>query len=400
MKKILFVSGNMGLGHVTRDIAIARELRHLLPGVEISWLGPELACRILKDAGEKLVAQSAEWADENLVVAKAANGYRLNIMKYAFMLMKGFIHNMMLFGRVARSETYDLVIGDECYGVYMGMAIWRKLTPAPFVVIGDYYAFISVTKNPLDLAAVYFWNCVWEAVFRRSVPSPVTSTFFIGEEEDIPDDKMGFLLPRRSDAAKALGVMPVGYILSFNPSECSDREQVRKSLGYGDEPLVVCTVGGTAVGRELLELCGQAYIRARKELSDLRMVLVCGPIISPGSLSVPEGVEVRGYVPDLYKHLAASDLAIVQGGGTTTLELTALRRPFLYFPLDGHFEQQGVIADRLARHRAGIKLRYYETTPESLAEQIVTYVGKDVSYASIPTDGALRIAEEVTKLLN
>ena len=139
--------------------------------------------------------------------------------------------------------------------------------------------------------------------------------------------------------------------------------------------------------------------RSRKTLPDLHMILVCGPLISPESLSVPEEVEVRGYVPDLYKHLAASDLAIAQGGGTTTLELTALRRPFLYFPLDGHFEQQKVIADRLARHGAGTRLTYSEATPVSLAEQIVTGIGKDVSYASVPLDGALKIAEGVNQLL-
>ena len=42
----------------------------------------------------------------------------------------------------------------------------------------------------------------------------------------------------------------------------------------------------------------------------------------------------------LYRHLAACDLAVVQGGLTTTMELTAVGRPFLYFPLANHFEQQ------------------------------------------------------------
>ena len=82
--------------------------------------------------------------------------------------------------------------------------------------------------------------------------------------------------------------------------------------------------GGLSVGRGLLNLCGQAYTEVAKTIPDLRMVLVCGPGISPGSLDVPSGVDVRGFVPDLYKHMAASDLAVVQSGGTTTLELTAL----------------------------------------------------------------------------
>ena len=66
---------------------------------------------------------------------------------------------------------------------------------------------------------------------------------------------------------------------------------------------------------------------------------------------------MRGYVPDLYRHLAACDLAVVQGGLTTTMELTAARRPFLYFPLRNHFEQNLHVAHRLDRHGAGRRRR-------------------------------------------
>jgi UDP-N-acetylglucosamine:LPS N-acetylglucosamine transferase len=90
-------------------------------------------------------------------------------------------------------------------------------------------------------------------------------------------------------------------------------------------------------------------------------------------------VEVRGYVPRVYEHFAACDVAVVQGGGTTTLELTALRRPFIYFPLEGHFEQNLVVAERLARHRAGQRLLYSETTSEKLAETMVRLLGHEAN---------------------
>lgn len=83
------------------------------------------------------------------------------------------------------------------------------------------------------------------------------------------------------------------------------------------------------------------------------MVVVCGPRIDPTTIDAPPGVDVRGYVPRLYEHFAACDVAVVHGGGTSTLELTALRRPFVYFPLEGHAEQTLVVAKRLAREGAG-----------------------------------------------
>jgi UDP:flavonoid glycosyltransferase YjiC (YdhE family) len=130
------------------------------------------------------------------------------------------------------------------------------------------------------------------------------------------------------------------------------------------------------------------------------MVLVCGPRFSPGALKVPEGVEVRGYVPDLYEHFAACDLAVVMGTGTSTIELTALRRPFLYFPIEKHFEQCIHVAGRIARHKAGTRMRYYKTTPETLADEILKRLGKEATYAPIPTDGAERAAQIIGGLLS
>ena len=123
------------------------------------------------------------------------------------------------------------------------------------------------------------------------------------------------------------------------------------------------------------------------------------PRIDPASLGAADGVEVRAFVPELYRHLAACDLAVVQGGLTTTMALAAARRPFLYFPLEGHFEQQIHVAGRLARHQAGIRMSYSETTPESLAEQIIANLGKETTWPSIDTDGAQRAARHINQLL-
>lgn len=110
-------------------------------------------------------------------------------------------------------------------------------------------------------------------------------------------------------------------------------------------------VGGSGVGGHLLRRVASAFPLAEKAIPGLRMIAVTGPRIDPASVPVPEGVEPRGYVPDLYRHLAACDLAVVQGGLTTTMELAAARRPFLYVPLARHFEQQIHVAHRLAQYR-------------------------------------------------
>jgi len=81
-RKILYVSGSIGLGHVTRDLAIARQLRKQYPEVEISWLASHPATIPLKDAGEKLLPEADIYANANIHAEKAARGFGMNILKY------------------------------------------------------------------------------------------------------------------------------------------------------------------------------------------------------------------------------------------------------------------------------------------------------------------------------
>ena len=106
------------------------------------------------------------------------------------------------------------------------------------------------------------------------------------------------------------------------------------------------------------------------------MILVGGPRLSPIFVDKIEGLEVKGYVPQLFKHFAAADLCIVTGGGTTTLELIALQKPFLYFPLRRHFEQEVDVASRCERYNAGVKMDFAKTTPELLAEVVMKNIGQ------------------------
>ncbi|MET3972850.1 hypothetical protein ABID62_008956 [Bradyrhizobium sp. S3.9.1] len=85
------------------------------------------------------------------------------------------------------------------------------------------------------------------------------------------------------------------------------------------------TVGGSGVGSHLIRRILQSYPLAAEKMAGLRMIVVAGPGIDPGAFAAPRGVELRSFVPDLDRHLAACDLALVQGGLTTCMELTAAR---------------------------------------------------------------------------
>jgi UDP:flavonoid glycosyltransferase YjiC (YdhE family) len=396
-RKVLFISGSVGLGHVSRDLAIANALRSKCPDLKVSWLAASPADRMIRDAGEHLLPDAAELVDESAVAEQAASGTNLNLVSYAFMARKSWSRNIDVLTRVTGRERFDLMIGDETYEISLAYRRDGTLKKCRFVMIYDFIGFDPVSWNPFEKLGVFLWNRAWAGGHRQSKP-PYDLALFIGELEDIPDRPFGFMLPNRRDWARRRCDF-VGYILPFDPARYSDLSTIRTQLGYGKEPLVICSIGGTAVGRQLLDLCRNAYPILRRKIPDIRMVLVGGPRIPASSLTPAPGVEIRGYVPALYEHFAAADLAVVQGGGTTTLELTAIRRPFLYFPIEGHSEQQFVIAGRLARHRAGVRMNLSRTTPEILATTILANIGKEVVYPPITTDGSRRAAELICRLL-
>ena len=81
------------------------------------------------------------------------------------------------------------------------------------------------------------------------------------------------------------------------------------------------------------------------------------------------------------------------------MELTASRRPFLYFPLSHHFEQNYHVRHRLDRYRAGRRLDYQSAGPDEIAAAIVTEIGREVDYRPVSTDGAARAASMLASLL-
>jgi UDP-N-acetylglucosamine:LPS N-acetylglucosamine transferase len=105
------------------------------------------------------------------------------------------------------------------------------------------------------------------------------------------------------------------------------------------------------------------------------------------------------YVHNLYRHLAAADLAIVQGGLTTAMELTAYKRPFLYFPLRHHFEQNFHVTHRLQRYGAGRRMDFDDSTPHDIAAAIAEEADRVVTYRDVETDGATIAARHIADLL-
>jgi UDP:flavonoid glycosyltransferase YjiC (YdhE family) len=222
---------------------------------------------------------------------------------------------------------------------------------------------------------------------------------FVGDADDIVPDAFGAGLPRIRDWTEQHYEF-AGYVTGFDPAEFSDRERLRAELGFADDELVCSvTVGGSGVGADLLRRVIDAFPAARRRVPELRMIVVAGPRIDPASLPSHDGLEIRAYVHDLYRMLAACDLAVVQGGLTTAMELTANGTPFLYVPLRHHFEQHFHVRHRLERYGAGRAMDYETDGPEEIAAAIAEEIGRRVAYRPVDTGGAARAAASIAELL-
>lgn len=143
----------------------------------------------------------------------------------------------------------------------------------------------------------------------------------------------------------------------------------------------------------------QAIPLARRRIPALRAIVVAGPRIDPTRLPTADGVELRGYVPDLPRHLACCDLGVVQGGLTTCMELAAAGTFFLYVPLAHHFEQCFHVDHRLRRFGAGRRIDHAATTPEALAAAIVEELGRPARRAAVDPGSAARAAALLAEML-
>jgi pimeloyl-ACP methyl ester carboxylesterase/predicted glycosyltransferase len=398
-KRALYVSSPIGLGHAQRDIAIAEELRKLHPDLEIDWLAQHPVTAVLEARGERIHPGSTFLANESGHIESESAEHDLHCFQAIRRMDEILLSNFMVFHDIVRDEQYDLWIGDEAWELDYYLHENPEQKQAAYVWLTDFVGWLPMpdgAEHEAFLTADYNAEMI-EHIAR--FPRIRDRALYVGNADDIVPDAFGPDLPLIRDWTEDHYDL-TGYVTGFDPSVFSDREALRAELGYAtDEKVCVVTVGGSGVGVHLLRRLIDAFPEAKERVPALRMVVVAGPRIDPVTLPEADGLEIRRYVHDLYRHLAACDLAVVQGGLTTSMELTANRRPFIYFPLRHHFEQNFHVRHRLERYGAGRYMDFATATPETIARTIADEIGRKVDYRPVETDGATRAAALIAELL-
>ena len=399
-RRALYVSSPIGLGHARRDVAIARELRALHPDLEIEWLAQNPVTRVLEAEGERIHPASRHLANESAHIESESAEHSLQCFQAIRRMDEILAANYMVFDDVVSETPYDLWIGDEAWELDYHLHENPDRKRAPFAWLTDFVGWLPMLENGEREASVTADYNAEMVEHVRDHPEIRDRAIFVGNPDDIVGGRLGPSLPGIRDWTER-NFDFAGYVTGFDQAELGDRERLRAELGYRPhERVCLVTVGGSGVGASLLRRVMAAFPAAAQLVPGLRMIVVAGPRIDPATLPTADGLEVRAFVEDLYRHLAACDLAVVQGGLTTAMELTAAQRPFLYFPLRHHFEQRFHVAHRLDRYRAGRRMDFENATTDVIARAIAEEIGRDVDYRPVETDGARLAAQRIAELLN
>jgi predicted glycosyltransferase len=400
-RRALFISSPIGLGHVQRDLAIARELRKLQPDLAIDWFTVDPAARYLEREGEHLHPITQRLANESRHFENMAGEHDLSAF-FALRTMDEIMsHNFMTFVDLMEAEHYDLVIGDEAWDVDYFYHENPELKRQPYVFLTDFVGCLPMEPGNEREAALCADRNADDIEHIARYPYLRDAAIFVGNREDVTEQPFGPDLPGIR-AWTDRNFCYCGYCLPFDPHTLADTERLRARHGYrSDEKIAIAAVGGTATGRHLLQRIAAAFPRMKRELPELRLILVTGPRLSDDGFEPQPGLELRPYVHNLYEHLACCDLALVQGGLSTTMELVATRRPFLSFPLQRHFEQCVHVRQRLANYAADRSMDYAATLdPDQLARRALAAMHEPVRYRPVETDGAARAALRIAQVLD
>lgn len=404
-KRALFISSPIGLGHSRRDVAIADQLRLLHPDLKIDWLAQHPVTTILEPLGEHIVPESSELSSE----CAHFEDMSLDHCQPAFPILRNMdeimVANYMVFHELMERQHYDLVVGDEAWEVDHFWHEHPELKIAPFVWLTDLVGYLPTVlegddpeKSAREIMLTTDYNA--EMIERIDRFGRVRDlAIFIGDAEDIPNHSFGEGLPSIPDWTNQHFDYS-GYILGFDPKTVADKQAIRKELGYAPhEKVCIAAVGGMATGEALLRKCIAAFPEAKKRIPELRLIIVAGPRIDPAKLPQMPGLEIRGFVKNLYRHMSVSDLAIVHGGLTQTMDLTAANVPFIFIPYIRQFEQNMWVRHRLNRYGAGRYMDYLTMTPATLAVTMAEELSRPARKYRPVGDGSMRAANMISKLL-
>jgi UDP-N-acetylglucosamine--N-acetylmuramyl-(pentapeptide) pyrophosphoryl-undecaprenol N-acetylglucosamine transferase len=288
---ITFFTSPIGLGHATRDIAIAEKLK-----TGIKFVSGEGAASLIAKKGYNTMDV---YRPEKFVVESGQ-------LQHSFRWLMGYYSYYKKCKTIAKEilEASDgLIVSDEDFAS---------------IAIGE------------------------EMDRRRVLITDVTETHFTSGPASMVEKKMNRSMQKMMQACDCVIIPEAGndsgnirYVGPIVRRANASRDVLRRQLGFSKSTILV-SIGGTDVGRCLIEKAIEAHRRLQSRL-DSELVIVSGP-----SISLPDSPDYHnlGFVDNMHELVYAADLVVSLAGRSTMDESVAYGTPGIFIPIKGHFEQE------------------------------------------------------------
>jgi UDP-N-acetylglucosamine--N-acetylmuramyl-(pentapeptide) pyrophosphoryl-undecaprenol N-acetylglucosamine transferase len=290
VSKIVFFSSPIGLGHTTRDIAIAQ----YLDKSSIKFISGEGASKLFVEHGFDV---KDLYHPPPFTISQ---GKLQNPLSWLFKYYSYYKECKTISSNIIGKEKPNLIVSDEDFAS-LTIGQGKKLKT---VLITD----ILETRFVSGIGSLV------EKKMNHSMKKIIRKCDLVILPENGPNDD---------------NITRVGPIVR---STIQTRDELRKKFSFNKKTIVV-SIGGTNAGKFLIDAVIDVFEKIK---SDRELVIVSGP-----SLKIyNDNIRNLGFVSNLHEIIYAADLIISLAGKSTIDESKHYGTPGIFIPIKGHFEQE------------------------------------------------------------
>lgn len=383
IRVVLYSHDSQGIGHVRRNLALARTLAEVLPELT----GRKVSGLLISGLADAQVFPLPDGFDWFFVpsITKGDDGYEARNLHADWDTLRS-VRSHSIRGALLGFMP-DLVIVDRhLYGVdnelRKPLKKLRKKNPHMRVVLG----MREVLDSP-DIAAQE-----WERLGSPAELSGMIDEIWVYGDRLVHDPVATGEIP----AYLADKVRYTGY-LSKGRAEADGFGEVR-----WDSPFIVTSAGGGSDGYALLSAAAAMPVP-----DGHHHVIIAGPQMSERNFAslkvaaeaVGHGVHVYRMWPGLASVMAQAAAVMSMGGYNTMAEILATDVPSLIVPREYPRREQLIRAQALEACGAVDVMRKRDVDAESLGEWVADNVGEVVDRDGIERDGLVRMGLLAADLL-
>ena len=289
MIDVEFFSSPIGLGHITRDIAIVENFENI-------------STKFITGKGAAEILEILDYNVDNLYHPpsfQVKNGALTKSARWLWNYYQYYKDCKAISEKVIIQDNPSLVISDEDFAS-LAVAQSKKI---PTVLITD----------------------ILETKFTSGFASLIEKKMNKSMQKIIENCKIVIVPEFGNNRENIMYVGPIVRQTKFS------REELREKFGFNKKTVVV-SIGGTDVGMFLI----QKVLEVQSNLSECEIVIISGPSLDKKF----QGVRNFGFISNLHEVIFAADVVVSLAGKSTIDESKEYGTPGIFIPIKGHFEQE------------------------------------------------------------